>query len=114
MKKILVLFAAISLSACSFIMPVPHDGALFDRLVTVHIEVNKLSCDDRNWDKAIADVNHLKVYAELRGDPQAENIKNMEAALTKAQASKSVAFCQSALKLQQTRIKVVEGAWKGR
>ena len=59
-------------------------------------------------------VRHLKVYTEVRGDPQAPAIAQMEEALQKAYNSKNEKFCDSILNLNKTRIQVVEDAWKGR
>lgn len=113
MKKLL-LISLLVLSGCSFILPRPHDPALFDSLVSTKIAVNKLSCDDKNWTDAESKIQHLKVYSELRNDPQAKSIAQLEEAIGKAKASNSKTFCESILKINKTRIDVVVDAWRGR
>ena len=80
------------------------------------IGVDNLSCEnkDASWDSTIKHINHLKVYAELRKDPQAEAIGQAEESLKKAKDSKSAVFCDNIVKLNRTRINVVADAWRGR
>jgi len=113
MKKLL-LISLLVLSGCSIILPRPHDPALFDNLVSTKIAVNKLSCDDKNWTDAENKIQHLKVYTELRNDPQAKSIAQLEEAIGKAKTSNSKVFCESILKINKTRIDVVVDAWRGR
>jgi len=112
MKK-LILIAVLFASGCS-LLPRDHDPVMFGNLVDVKISVDKLSCDDKNWNAALDKVHTLKVYSELRNDPQATSISQLEEALGKARDSSNKLFCESVLKINKTRIDVVADAWKGR
>ena len=57
MKRILAVLLVLSLQGCSIaaitsLWPKPHDGAMFDNLVSTKIAVDKLNCDDKNWTDA--------------------------------------------------------------
>jgi len=116
MKKLL-LIVVIALSGCSTItslLPRDHDPVMFDQVVSVKLSVDKLRCDDKNWTDAETKIEHLKVYAELRKDPQAKSITQLEEAIGKAKKSDNKLFCESILKINKTRIDVIVDAWKGR
>ncbi len=113
MKK-LILVLALAVSGCVFIFPKPHDPVMFDQIVAIDVRVNKANCTTKEWGDLLDRVHHLKVYTELRGDPQAPAIGQLEEALLKAYNSKNEKFCDSILKLNKTRIQVIEEAWKGR
>lgn len=119
MKKLLFI-AVLCLSGCSTLSnitslwPKPHDPVMFDNLVSTKIAFDKLNCDDKNWVDAENKIQHLKVYAELRKDPQATSIAQLQEAVTKAKASDKKLFCESILKINKTRIDVIVDAWKGR
>ena len=89
---------------------------MMDRIVGVDIQAWHVNCEQKEngWDDLFRQVHHLKVYTELRGDPQATSIAQMEEALLKAYNSKNKKFCTDILNLQRIRIKVAEDAWKGR
>lgn len=87
---------------------------MFDQIVAIDVRVSKANCSTKEWGDLFDRVHHLKVYTELRGDPQAPAIGQLEEALLKAYNSKNEKFCDSVLKLNKTRIQVVEDAWKGR
>lgn len=115
MKTILIVLTALTLSACSFILPRPHDPEMFGRLVDTKIAVDKLECGNplmfQNADEYI---ERLKVYAVLRSDPQAEAIGKLQDAIKKAGESKNKVFCESVVKTNKVRIDVIVDAWKGR
>ena len=119
MKKLLFI-AVLCLSGCSTLSnitslwPKPHDPVMFDNLVSTKIAVEKLNCDDKNWTDAETKLQHLKVYSELRKDPQATSIAQLQEAVTKAKESDKKLFCESILKINKTRIDVIVDAWKGR
>ena len=112
--KTLLAFAVVLLSGCAVIFPKPHDPVMFDQIVAIQIKVNKVNCSNKDWGDLLDRVHHLKVYTQLRDDPQAKGIAQLEEALLKAYNSKNEKFCDSILKLNKTRIEVVEDAWKGR
>jgi len=112
--KRLLLVAVLVLSGCAVIFPKPHDPVMFDQIVGIQIRVSKVNCSNKDWGDLFDRVHHLKVYTELREDPQAKAIGQLEEALLKAYNSKNEKFCESVLTLNKTRIAVVEDAWKGR
>ena len=119
MKKLLflavfVLSGCSSLSNLTSLWPKPHDPVMFDNLVSTKIAVDKLSCDDKNWTDAENKIQHLKMYSELRKDPQATSIAQLQEAIGKAKASDKKLFCESILKINKTRIDVIADAWRGR
>jgi hypothetical protein len=119
MKKFILLLVVLCLNGCSVmaisaLWPKSHDPVMFDNLVSTKIAVDKLSCDDKNWTDAETKIQHLKVYSELRKDPQAQSITQLEEAIAKAKKSDNKLFCESILKINKTRIDVVVDAWKGR
>lgn len=120
MKK-LILLSAILLTGCSTIAelwPKAHDPVMFDRIISVQIKMDRVDCAEKdvkwNWTQLLDELNHLKVYTEVRKDPQATNIAQLEEATNKAFNSKNEVFCKSIISLNKTRIKVVEDAWRGR
>ena len=116
MKKLLII-AAITLSGCSIILPKPHDPVLFDNLVSVKIAVDKLTCETKDlnaWQSASDKIHHLTVYADIRKDPQAKSLVQLQEAIGKARDSKSNVFCENILKINRTRIDVAADAWRGR
>jgi len=112
--KTLLLLPILFLSACSLILPQPHDPVMFGQLVEVKVAVGKLNCDDKNWKDIQSKVELLKVYTNLRNDPQADSVVKLEEALNKAHESKNKTFCQSILTVNKTRIDVIADAWRGR
>jgi hypothetical protein len=113
MKKLIVVLAVV-LSGCAVIFPKPHDPVMFNQVVSIQIGVSKANCSTKEWGDLLDKVHHLKVYTELRSDPQAPAVAQLEEALLKAYNSKNEKFCDSILKLNKTRIAVIEDAWKGR
>lgn len=116
MKKLLLVLL-VSLTGCSLILPRPHDPALFDNLVSVKIAVDKLTCETKDlnaWQSAADKIHHLTVYADLRKDPQAKSLVQLQEAIGKARDSKSNVFCENILKINRTRIDVAADAWRGR
>ena len=119
MKRILLVLLVLALQGCSIAMissiwPKPHDPVMFDNLVSVKLAVDKLSCEDKNWTDAENKIQHLKVYAELRKDPQAKSIAQLEEAIQKAKASNNKMFCDGFVKINKTRIDTTVDAWRGR
>ena len=118
MKKLILLSMVLFLNGCSIIAlwPKPHDPVMFDNLVSKKIAIDNLKCDDKTWAWQTAEtkLQHLKVYTELRKDPQATSIAQLQEAIGKAKASDKKLFCESILKINKTRIDVIVDAWKGR
>lgn len=116
MKKLLVLWVvAGTMTGCALIFPRDHDPVMFGYLVDTKIAVGKLSCDDKaTWSTAEITIEKLKVYTDLRKDPQADAVAKLEDAVKKAKESGNKTFCESVLKINKTRIDVIVDAWKGR
>jgi hypothetical protein len=117
MKTITLTLVALIVSGCSFILPIDHDGQMFGSLVSTKISVDVLTCepkDQSKWEEAKRNAYYLSTYAKLRNDPQAENAEGLVEGLTKAQESKNLKFCESALRLSQSRVQVISNAWSGR
>jgi len=112
--KALVLAVSLVLAGCSFVMPRPHDGAMFNNVVDVKIAVDKLDCKDKDWNDAFNKIERLKVYTSLRKDPQTKAVEDLESALKKAQASTNEKFCESVVKINRARVDVITDAWRGR
>lgn len=112
--KTIYLSLVLLLAGCSFIFPKPHDSTMFDQLVSIDIAVNKISCANKDWGDLLDKTEHLKVYAELRADPQAPALAQLHEALQKAKASQNEKFCESVVNINKVRIQAVEKAWKGR
>jgi hypothetical protein len=115
MKK-LTLIAALLLTGCSFIMPVPYDPAGGAALTDISIQLDKVSCIDKeknDWQKLVDDARWLDVHADWKQDPQAKTIDELYIAIQKARDG-STAYCDATIKLQKTRVKVLQKAWKGR
>jgi uncharacterized protein YceK len=111
---LVVVFALSGCSTVASIWPKPHDSAMFNNLVSTKIAFDKLNCDDKNWVDAETKLQHLKVYTELRKDPQATSIAQLQEAILKAKASDKKLFCETILKINKTRIDVIVDAWSGR
>ena len=114
MKKLLIL--SLLLTGCSFIMPVPHDPVEAGRLITTKQKMESISCidkDEKEWQPLIDDLRWLNMYTEFRQDPQAKALEELYIAMQKAKTG-STAYCEATLKLNKTRVQVIESAWKGR
>jgi hypothetical protein len=113
--KMLILVVAL-LSGCSFIMPVPYDPAGGAALTDISIQLDKVSCIDKDkneWQKLVDDARWLDVHVTWRQDPQAKTISELYTAIQKAKDG-STAYCDATIKLQKTRIQVLQKVWKGR
>ena len=114
--KRLVLATAILLSGCSFIMPVPYDPAGGAALTDIAVQLDKVSCIDKEkneWQKLVDDARWLDVHAGWKEDPQTKTVDELYKAVQKARDG-STAYCDTTIKLQKTRVQVLQKAWKGR
>ena len=112
--KSLIVAVSLVLAGCSFVMPRPNDGAMFNNVVDVKIAVDKLDCKNKDWNDAFAKIERLKVYTSLRKHPQAKAVEDLESALKKAQESNNEKFCESVVKINRARVDVITDAWRGR
>lgn len=114
MKKLLVL--TLLLTGCSFIMPVKHDPAEAAKLIDIKQQMETVSCIDKDkaqWQGLVDNLRWLDLYATFREDPQGPTVSELYVAIQKARDG-STAYCEATLKLNKTRVLVIEKAWKGR
>ena len=115
--RAILLAALLTLTGCSTVislLPRDHDPVMFNQIVSIQIQANTVNCSNKDWGDLLNRVHHLKVYTELRKDPQAKNVAELEEALLKANNSKITIFCDDVMVINKTRINVIEDAWKGR
>lgn len=112
--KLISPVVVVLLAGCSFILPRPHDPVMFSYLVETKIALSQTSCENKNWYNIETHVNRMKIYTQLRKDPQANTVVDLQEALTKAKASKSKLFCETVLTIQKERLDAISNAWKGR
>jgi hypothetical protein len=112
--KILLAISVLFLAGCSIILPRPHDPVMFSYLVETKIALSQTNCENKDWANIETQVSRMKVYTELRKDPQSNTVVDLQEALTKAKASKSKLFCDSVLRVQKERLDVIANAWRGR
>ena len=107
-------FIALFLTGCSVIWPVAHDPAEAQALIQVKQSLNLVECDQpEGWKDLLKQSKFLAMYTKFREDPQAKNAEQLDEALNKA-ANGSKPYCEATLKLNRTRIEVIEKAWRGR
>ncbi len=120
MKKLLILFFAISLSGCAAVdtvkkyWPRDHDPVMFDNLVSVSIAVDQVHCENPDWSQVVIVANQLSRAAEWRGDPQTENLKGLLKHAERMSLGGSKTFCELGKKTATQRIEAAKSAWKGR
>lgn len=109
-----VILLALLLTGCSFIWPIAHDPAEAQALIQLKQTLSSVECDQPdNWKELLHQSKFLAMYTKFREDPQAKNAEQLDEALNKAhQGSKP--YCEATLKLNRTRIEVIEKAWRGR
>lgn len=110
----MIYLLALLLSGCSLIMPIAHDPAEAQALIQVKQSLNMVECDQpEGWKELLHQTKFLAMYTKFREDPQAKNAEQLDEALNKA-AKGSKPYCEATLKLNRTRIEVIEKAWRGR
>lgn len=108
------ILLALLLTGCSVIWPIKHDPAEAQALIQVKQTLNMVECDQPdNWKELLKQTKFLAMYTKFREDPQAKNAEQLDEALNKA-ANGSKPYCEATLKLNRTRIEVIEKAWRGR
>jgi hypothetical protein len=124
MKKILVGVFIVLLTGCSTIQsgvdtvkkywPRDHDPVMFDKVVELHIAIENLDCEHPNFTEIVSKSIRLTRYAELRNDPQAENLKGLESHLQKLKSSTNKIFCDLGKRTAIQRLDVAINAWRKR
>lgn len=117
MKRILLALAVVSLTGCGTIKeywPRAHDPEMFGALVDVDIAVERVNCNAPDWSKAIDLSTRLARVSEWRGDPQATNLKGLQAHTERMSRGGSQVFCDLGKKTAAQRIQAARSAWQGR
>lgn len=124
MKKIILSFAIVSLTGCSTIQsgvdtvkkywPKDHDPVMFDKVVELHLAIENLNCENPDYTELLHRSVRLSRYAELRNDPQAENLKGLNSHLQKMKTNTNKVFCDLGKKTALQRIDVAINAWRKR
>ena len=120
MKKLLVVLAIVSLSGCGTVdtvkkyWPRNHDPVMFDKLVTLNIEIDKVDCEKPDWSKTIVIATELEKYTDWRSDPQHDNMKGLKDHVERMSKGGSKVFCEIGKKTALGRIDAANSAWKGR
>lgn len=121
-KTALILSSVLLLSGCATfkqitsLFPKKHDPAMFQSLVTIEVLLENVDCNKnpQGWEPLIVPTKVLARSAELRNDPQAENLKGLEKHIHKMNQGASKTFCELGKKTAKTRIEVAEKAWESR
>ena len=117
MKRILLILAVVSLTGCSTIKqywPRAHDPEMFGALVDVDIAVERVNCETPNWSASIDAATRVARLSEWRGDPQATNLKGLQAHTERMSRGGSRVFCDLGKKTAAQRIQAAKSAWEGR
>jgi hypothetical protein len=113
MKIIAAGVLILGLSGCS-LLPRPHDPVMFNQLVAVDIQVERVNCDQPNWKPALSDSRQLARYAVWRKDPQSDNLTGLEKHIERMDQGGSKTFCELGKRTAISRIQAAKTAWEGR
>ena len=117
---IVAITISVILSGCTAIAvvqkywPKKHDPVMFDRLVSLSLQVESIDCEKPDWLFVRQSAEHLSRYAQWRGDPQLENLKGLEAHTKRMEKGGSKMFCELGKKTSLQRIDAAKSAWEGR
>lgn len=120
MKKIIIATSIVVLSGCSTIdtvkkyWPRAHDPVMLNQLITVEQDLAAIDCKNPDWHKVLYEAKRLDRYAELRDDPQKDNLQGLNKHIQKLSTNKNPVFCDLGKKTGAKRIEAALGAWKGR
>jgi hypothetical protein len=121
MKKIITIaILAITLSGCATVdtvkkyWPRDHDPEMFGALVDVDIAVERVNCETPNWSPSVDAATRVARLSEWRGDPQATNLKGLQAHTERMSRGGSRVFCDLGKKTAAQRIQAAKSAWEGR
>lgn len=124
MNKLLLGLILFLITGCSTIQssidtvkkywPRDHDPVLFDKVVELHIAIENLNCEHPDYSDLVPKSIRLTRYAELRNDPQAENLKGLENHIIKLRGNTNKIFCELGKKTAIQRLDVAINAWRKR
>jgi hypothetical protein len=120
MKKLAFILSLTILTGCSTIQdikkywPRDHDPVMFNQLVAADIAIGYVDCNKPDWAESHKAAEQLARYAEWRKDPQAENLKGLNAHVERMSKGGSKVFCEIGKKTAGQRIQAARSAWEGR
>lgn len=116
-RYLLLICSFAALTSCSTIKqywPRAHDPVMFNQLVATDIAIAHVNCEQPDWTTAQQAAEQLAEYAEWRHDPQAENLKGLQAHTDRMSRGGSRVFCELGKKTAAGRIAAAKSAWEGR
>jgi hypothetical protein len=119
-NSIIILILLLHITGCSSIetiqkyWPKDHDPVMFDRALTISIAIDAIDCDKPEFTDLIFKSHFLARYAELRRDPQAENLKGLHQHFEKLRSNPKKIFCTFGKTTAKERIAVVITSWSKR
>jgi hypothetical protein len=120
MKKLILILSITALAGCSTIndikkyWPKAHDPVMFNQLVAADLAIENQNCESPTWKDVAPITAQLARYAEWRDDPQAENLKGLNAHVERMAKGGSKMFCEIGKKTGRQRIEAAKTAWEGR
>ena len=94
--------------------PRDHDPVMFERALSLSIDIEAIDCDKPEFNDLIFKSMFLARYAELRRDPQTENLKGLHQHFEKLKSNPKKIFCTFGKTTAKDRISVVITSWSKR
>ncbi len=94
--------------------PRDHDPVMFERALSLSIDIDAIDCDKPEFNDLIFKSMFLARYAELRRDPQTENLKGLHQHFEKLKSNPKKIFCELGKKTALQRLDVAINAWRKR
>ncbi len=123
-KIITILVASATIAGCSTLQsgvekiqtywPKDHDPVMFEKALKVAVSIDQLNCDQPEFGTVISDASFLAKYAELRKDPQSDNLKGLHQHLEKLKANPKKVFCELGKTTAKQRINITVTTWSKR
>jgi len=124
MNKVLFCLLILLLPSCSTFQsgvetvqkywPRAHDPIMFDHALTISIAIDNIDCDKPEFNDLIIKSMFLSKYAELRKDPQTDNLKGLHQHFEKLKSNPKKIFCTFGKTTAKDRINVVLTTWSKR
>ncbi|NDG32530.1 hypothetical protein EB118_20955 [bacterium] len=123
-NKIIISLIFLNLAGCASIQngiqtvqkywPKDHDPVMFDRALSISMDIDALNCDNPNFDDLIYKSHFLARYAELRKDPQYENLNGLHQHFEKLKSNPKKIFCTFGKTTAKDRMNIVLTSWSKR
>jgi hypothetical protein len=120
MKSVALILAVTMLTGCAAVdtvkkyWPKSHDPVMFNQLVSVDVQIEKIDCTQPTWNQILPTTAVLARHAEWRSDPQSENLKGLHSHVERMNNGGSKVFCELGKKTAKQRINAAKSAWEGR